>query len=223
MTAKACAVVLLSGGIDSAVTLAEAQQRGHTCHALSFDYGQRHHIELEAARDIANIACIEHHTIRVDLTQFGGSALIDHTIAVPRDQFGKPGIPATYVPARNTIFLSHALAYAETIGARDLYIGCNRDDWDGYPDCRPEYLNAYEVMANYATALGSPMYVHAPLIGLNKADIVRRGHELGVNFAATWSCYDPAPDGWPCRQCDACLLRTQAFAEAGIDDPAANR
>lgn len=232
MNAKQSAVVLLSGGIDSAVTLAEAQQRGHTCHALSFDYGQRHHVELEAARDIAAIADVKHRTIRVDLGQFGGSALTDPAIDIPRDQLGAPGIPATYVPARNTIFLSYALAYAETVGAHDLFIGCNADDQDGYPDCRPDYLEAFEQVANLGTRLTRTtpagartraVAIHAPLIDLHKADIIRRGAELGVNFAATWSCYDPAPDGWPCQSCDACLLRTAAFAEAGITDPAANR
>lgn len=219
-------MVLLSGGVDSAVTLAEATQRGHICHALSFNYGQRHHVELEAARDIAAGAGVEHRTVRIDLAQFGGSALTDRNLDVPRHQLGAGGIPVTYVPARNTVFLSYALAYAETIGARHVYIGCNRDDQAGYPDCRPEYLAAFERMANSATRAaseGHPLRIHAPLIGMTKTQIVRRGHDLGVNFAATWSCYDPAPNGWPCQQCDACLLRAQAFIEAGIADPAANR
>lgn len=215
------AVVLLSGGIDSTVTLADAQSQGYTCYALTFDYGQRHRLELAAAFDIAAIARVaDKRVIHIDLGPIAGSALTDPTIDVPRDQFGAAGIPATYVPARNTIFLSYALAYAETIGTRDLFIGCTADDYNGYPDCRPGYLAAFEVMAARATALGAPIHVHAPLVGMRKAEVIRRGVELGVDFAATWSCYDPTPGGWSCRHCDACLLRAAAFAEAGIPDPA---
>lgn len=218
------AVVLLSGGIDSATTLAIAQQRGHTCHALTFDYGQRHAREVRAARDIAEAAQIaEHRTIRIDLEQFGGSALTDRTIDIPRNQLGAPGIPATYVPARNTIFLAHALAYAETINARHIFIGCNHDDQTGYPDCRAAYLKAFGQMANLATRAsveGHPLRIQAPVLRMAKASIVRHGHNLGVDFALTWSCYAPT-NAQPCQQCDACLLRAHAFHQAGIPDPAA--
>lgn len=211
------AVVLLSGGIDSAVTLAEAQQRGHTCHTITFNYGQRHAVEVNAAQRVAIRAKVaDHRIIDIGLAQFGGSALTDPTIPVPTGQLGAP---ATYVPARNTIFLSYALAYAETIGAHNIFIGCNRDDWDGYPDCRPEYLDAFEIMAGYATTTGHQLLIHAPLIGLRKTNIIRRGAELGIDYTHTWSCYDPQ-DSRPCGRCDACLLRAKAFAEAGLTDPA---
>lgn len=220
------AVVLLSGGVDSATTLAMARHEGFACHAITFDYGQRHRFELEAARRVAGSMGVGRHvTIPFDLRAIGGSALTDD-IPVPRDQdldsmAGQ--IPSTYVPARNTIFLSFALGWAEVLGAFDLYIGANAIDYSGYPDCRPEYIAAYERLANLATRAGvtgeGRFHIHAPLIEMSKADILRTGVRLGVDYALTTSCYDPADDGAACGGCDACILRRNGFEEAGIEDP----
>ncbi len=225
--ARPKAVVLLSGGVDSATTLAVARSQGFDCHALSFDYGQRHRRELEAARAVAAaLGAREHRVVAVDLRAFGGSALtgeIDVPKGRPRRRIGE-GIPATYVPARNTVFLGLALGYAETIGAADIFIGVNAVDYSGYPDCRPEFIEAFERLANLATKMGVEgrrIRVHAPLIALTRREIVRRGVELGVDYGLTWSCYDPAPDGRPCSRCDACVLRAEGFAAAGVADPAA--
>lgn len=220
------AVVLLSGGLDSSTVLAIARERGFECFALSFDYGQRHRHELAAARAVAlALGAAEHVVARIDLRQFGGSALTAD-IAVPKGRSAdeiEHGIPITYVPARNTVFLSFALAWAETLGASDIFVGVNALDYSGYPDCRPEYIAAFEAMANLATKAGvegrQRLTIHAPLMQLNKAAIVREGLRLGVDYAASSSCYDPADDGRPCGACDACLLRAKGFAEAGITDP----
>jgi 7-cyano-7-deazaguanine synthase len=222
------AVVLLSGGLDSTTALAIAQAKGFRCFALSFDYGQRHQVELDAALRVAAAADVEGHVIvKVDLREFGGSALTS-AVDVPKgrsvDQM-TGGIPITYVPARNTIFLSFALAWAETLWASDIFIGVNALDYSGYPDCRPEYIAAFEAMANLATRAGVEgrvsTRIHTPLISLSKADIIRRGLELGVDYALTHSCYDPDPAGSPCGACDSCLLRAKGFAEAGLRDPVA--
>lgn len=226
MNAEKRAVVLLSGGLDSTTVLAMARAEGYECHALSFDYGQRHDVELDAARRVAAAYGVAGHVIsRIDLRAFGGSALTAD-VAVPK---GRPveemedGIPITYVPARNTIFLSFALAFAETLGASDIFIGVNALDYSGYPDCRPEYIAAFEAMANLATRAGvegiTRITIHTPLMAMTKADIVRRGFELGVDYGLTHSCYDPGPDGRPCGTCDSCLLRAKGFAEAGRSDP----
>jgi 7-cyano-7-deazaguanine synthase len=220
------AVVLLSGGLDSATALAVARAEGHDCHALSFDYGQRHARELESARAVASaLGAREHLVLRLDLRAIGGSALTGD-IAVPKarsEQAIGAGIPVTYVPARNTIFLAHALAWSEVLGAQDIFIGVNVYDYSGYPDCRPEYIEAFERLANLATRAGvegtSRFRVHTPLIELTKAQIVARGHELGVDFGLTWSCYEPEPDGRACGLCDACQLRRKGFAEARLTDP----
>ncbi len=219
------AVCLLSGGLDSATALACARRDGFECYCLSFDYGQRHHVELEAAaRVAATVGAAEHKVIRIDLRSFGGSALTDD-IAVPKGrQSGEmsASIPVTYVPARNTVFLSIALAWAEVLGASDLYLGVNAVDYSGYPDCRPEYIQAFERMANLATKAGvegtSQFRVHTPLIDLSKAQIIKLGVELGVDYSVTHSCYDPLGD-LPCGQCDSCLLRKAGFSEAGLTDP----
>ena len=220
------AVVLLSGGMDSATTAAIARDQGFVVHALSFRYGQRHAIELEAARQVAQaLGLIRHVVLDIDLRAFGGSALTA-AIAVPKDRplaAMRDGVPSTYVPARNTIFLAFALAFAETIGSTDIFIGANAIDYSGYPDCRPEFLAAFQHMARLGTRMGSegaPLTVHAPLIELTKADIVRRGQALGVDFALTRTCYDPSPDGAACGRCDACQLRLKGFREAGFEDPA---
>jgi 7-cyano-7-deazaguanine synthase len=220
------AVVLLSGGLDSATTLAVAREQGYECFALSFDYGQRHARELESAQQIAaSLGAARHLTLRLDLRAIGGSALTDD-IEVPKGRSHEAigaGIPVTYVPARNTIFLSHALAWAETLGSQDIFIGVNALDYSGYPDCRPEYIEAFERLANLATRAGvegtSRFRVHTPLIALSKAQIVARAHELGVNLSLTWSCYEPEPDGRACGLCDSCLLRKKGFAEARLPDP----
>jgi 7-cyano-7-deazaguanine synthase len=220
------AVVLLSGGLDSATTLAITQSEGYDVYALSFDYGQRHQIELEAARRIAALHQVARHIVLpVDLRVFGGSALTSE-IAVPKDRPPEEmsrGIPITYVPARNTIFLSFALAWAEVVAANDIFIGVNALDYSGYPDCRPEYIEAFERMANLATRAGveggARLKIHTPLIRLTKAEIIRRGLELGVDYGLTTSCYDPSSQGKSCGRCDACLLRAKGFAEAGISDP----
>ncbi len=220
------AVVLLSGGLDSATVAAIAISKGFRVNALSFSYGQRHSWELEAARRIAQSFGITNHRVaNIDLRAFGGSALTDD-IAVPKGrstvEMGH-GIPITYVPARNTIFLSYALAWAEVLEANDLFIGVNALDYSGYPDCRPEYISAFEAMANLATKAAvegrQRLTIHTPLIDLTKAQIIRRGIELGVDYSLTSSCYDPAPDGRPCGQCDSCLLRQKGFREAGMTDP----
>lgn len=220
------AVVLLSGGLDSATVLAIARAQGYTVNALSFSYGQRHSWELEAARRVAAAQGVENHRIAtIDLRVFGGSALTGD-MDVPKGRNADEmshGIPVTYVPARNTIFLSFALAWAEVLGANDIFIGVNALDYSGYPDCRPEFIRAYENMANLATRAGveghQRLTIHAPLMAMTKADIIRRGLELGVDYRLTSSCYDPAPDGAPCGQCDSCLLRRKGFRENGIDDP----
>lgn len=220
------AVVLLSGGLDSATVLAIALRSGYACYAMSFRYGQRHVVELDAARRIATRMRVARHIIvDIDLRQFGGSALTSD-IDVPKGrtaaEMGK-GIPITYVPARNTIFLSFALAWAETLHAADIFIGVNALDYSGYPDCRPEYIEAFERMANLATQAGvegaQQLRIHTPLIRLAKSGIIRRGVELGVDYALTASCYDPGASGEPCRACDSCLLRAKGFAEAGLSDP----
>jgi 7-cyano-7-deazaguanine synthase len=219
------AVVLLSGGLDSTTTLAVARRDGHEPHAMTFRYGQRHEIEVDAARRIANAARVEDHVIvDIDLRSFGGSALTGHG-EVPKDRSAQQrshGIPVTYVPARNTIFLSFALAWAEVLNAREIYIGVNAVDYSGYPDCRPEYIAAYERMANLATRTGVQGYgvqIRTPLIDLSKADIIRLGTSLGVDYSLTTSCYDPTVHGVACGRCDSCLLRLKGFAEAGIRDP----
>jgi 7-cyano-7-deazaguanine synthase len=221
------AVILLSGGLDSATALAIAISEGYRPYALSFRYGQRHEVEIAAARKVAEYMKVPGHVVLdIDLRAFGGSALTS-AIAVPHhdsvDDLG-PGIPVTYVPARNTVFLSFALAWAETLGSSDIFIGVNAIDYSGYPDCRPEYLAAFEAMANLATKAGvegrQHLRVHAPLSQLTKAQIIRRGLDLGVDYALTHSCYDPGPDGRPCGTCDSCLLRRKGFADAGAEDPA---
>ena len=215
------AVVLVSGGLDSATVLARASAAGARCHALTFDYGQRHRVELEAARRVAQkLGVAEHRTVKLDIGWMGGSALTDARIAVP--QQAAPGIPVTYVPARNTIFLSIALGWAEVLGARDIYIGANAVDYSGYPDCRPEFIRAFEGLANLATrdgVEGKGFHVHAPLMHMRKHEIIREGSRLGVDYALTLSCYDPDAAGFACGRCDACRLRAQGFAEAGIADP----
>jgi 7-cyano-7-deazaguanine synthase len=220
------AVVLLSGGLDSAVTAAVARSHGFALHALSVDYGQRHRFELDAARRVAaSLGVVRHVITRVDLAAIGGSALTAD-IAVPKDrdeQAMSSGIPITYVPARNTIMLSVALGFAETLGAADLFVGVNAVDYSGYPDCRPEYLAAFETLANLATKAGVEgalkFTVHAPLIALTKAEIIRRGAELGVDFSLTHSCYDPDAAGRACGRCDSCRIRAKGFADAGVPDP----
>lgn len=220
------AVVLLSGGLDSTTALALAQSEGFRTFTLSFDYGQRHKTELANARTISQkLGALEHKEVQMDLRPFGGSALTAD-IAVPTHRSGEEmaaGIPVTYVPARNTIFLAFGLAYAESIGAGDLFIGVNAVDYSGYPDCRPEYIAAFETLANLATKAGvegrSRFKIHTPLIRLSKAGIIRKGLELGVDYGLTHSCYDPGPDGLACGACDSCLLRLKGFKEAGATDP----
>jgi 7-cyano-7-deazaguanine synthase len=220
------AIVLLSGGLDSTTTLAYALDRGYDVRAMTFRYGQRHAHEVEAARQIAKrFGVREHAVVDIDLRPFGGSALTSD-IPVPKDRAGdemrRGGIPITYVPARNTIFLSFALAWAEVQDARDIFIGVNALDYSGYPDCRPEYIAAFERMANLATrggVEGNAVMIHTPLIDLTKGQIIELGHSLGVDYALTTSCYDPDADGRACGHCDACLIRLKGFAEAGISDP----
>ena len=216
------AVVLLSGGLDSATVLALAKSRGFACHCLSLDYGQRHRVELEAASRVAtSLGATRQRTVRLDLTQFGGSALTDAAIAVPTEGIGTD-IPVTYVPARNTIMLSLALAWAEVLNAADIFIGVNAVDYSGYPDCRPEYIRAFEAMANLATKAaveGRRLTLHAPLIELSKAEIIRLGGTLGVDYSLTISCYQADPAGRACGVCDSCRLRRAGFAAAGAADP----
>jgi 7-cyano-7-deazaguanine synthase len=226
VTAKEKAVVLLSGGLDSATVLAIARGQGYELYALSFSYGQRHIFELEsAARVAASIGVEAHRTAVVDLRAFGGSALTDD-IDVPKGRTAgemSHGIPITYVPARNTIFLSFALAWAEVLGSSDIFIGVNALDYSGYPDCRPEFIEAFERMANLATKAGvegrQALKIHTPLIAMSKAEIIRLGLELGVDYSLTSSCYDPSPSGEPCGSCDSCLLRQKGFSANGIEDP----
>lgn len=220
------AVVLLSGGLDSATTLAMARDQGFACHCLSIDYGQRHGAELGAAARVASaMGAKEHRILRLDMNQFGGSALTDPSIDVPTGGLSA-GIPVTYVPARNTIMLSLALAWAEVLSSQDIFIGVNAVDYSGYPDCRPEFIRAFEVMANLATKSaveGRRLSIHAPLIALSKGDIIRAGIRLGVPYALTVSCYQADAEGRACGRCDSCRLRRAGFEEAGIADPAAYR
>ncbi len=215
------AVVLLSGGLDSATCLAIAQAGGYLSSAISFDYGQRHRAELDAACHVAAACGVQdHRVVRIDLGSFGGSALTDTAIAVPESP--GEGIPVTYVPARNTVFLAYALGMAEVLGATDIFIGVNAVDYSGYPDCRPEFIRKFEELANLATRAGvegSRFHVHAPLIDMSKADIIRRGMALGVDYALTVSCYQADPQGLACGRCDSCRLRAQGFAAAAIPDP----
>lgn len=220
------AVVLLSGGLDSATTLAIAKSLGFEVHALSFSYGQRHEIEIRAAERVARaLGAIRHLVLPIDLSVFGGSALTDN-IAVPKDRELEEmdtGIPVTYVPARNTIFLSIALGWAEVLKAQDIFVGVNAIDYSGYPDCRPEFIQAFERLANVATKSGvegQSFRIHAPLIEMTKVEIIRKGLQLGVDYALTHSCYDPTPDGLACGRCDSCTIRKRAFESLDLDDPA---
>ena len=221
------AVILVSGGLDSATTLAIARKEGFRCYALSFAYGQRHKREVEAARKVAeSLGAAEHRIIEIDLAAFGGSALTDSAVEVPKDRaaLGEAGpIPSTYVPARNTIFLSYALAWAEVLGAFDIFIGVNATDYSGYPDCRAEFIAAFEKTANLATAAaleGSRQYrIHTPIMDMTKAQIILAGTKLGVDYSMTHSCYDPDARGRSCGRCDSCRLRLKGFAEAGLQDP----
>jgi 7-cyano-7-deazaguanine synthase len=227
MQGRPRAVVLLSGGLDSATAAAIARDEGFAVFALTVRYGQRHAVELEAARRVAAaVGVVEHRVVDIDLAGFGGSALTDATIAVPKDRplatIAAHDIPVTYVPARNTVMLALALAWAEALGAHDIYLGVNVLDASGYPDCRPAFVAAFEQLANVATraADGGPRFhVHAPLIMLSKAEIIERGTALGVDYGLTHSCYDPTPGGRACGRCDACALRRKGFAEAGVPDP----
>ena len=218
---QAKAVVLLSGGLDSATVLAQVRAQGFACYALSLDYGQRHASELAAARRVAAaLGVVEHKIIALDLTQIGGSALTDASIAVPETP--SAGIPVTYVPARNTVFLSLALGWAEVLGAQDIFIGVNAVDYSGYPDCRPEYIAAFERLANLATRAGvegTPFRINAPLIAMSKAEIIQAGMQLGVDYALTLSCYAADERGRACGRCDSCRLRAAGFAHAGVPDP----
>ena len=224
MTTPARAVVLLSGGLDSATVLAIARAEGLECHCLTVDYGQRHRLELGAARRVADaLGAASHRVVELDLRSIGGSALTDD-IEVPKDGTpGAAGIPLTYVPARNTILLALLLALAEVVGAQDLFIGATAVDYSGYPDCRPAFLEAFEALARQATVAGTEggtqYRVRAPLLHLSKGEIVRRGTALGIDFALTWSCYDPSPEGLACGGCDSCILRRRGFKEAGVADP----
>ena len=219
------AVVLLSGGLDSATALAVAKEQGYRCYALSFDYGQRHHAELEAARRVArSLGVVEHKILGLRLDEIGGSALTDDSIDVPETP--QEGIPVTYVPARNTVFLSLALGWAEVLGARDIFIGVNAVDYSGYPDCRPEFIEAYEKLANLATKAGvegDSFHIHAPLIHMTKAQIIRTGTELGVDYRLTVSCYQADEQGCACGRCDSCRLRAEGFLAAGVPDPTCYR
>ena len=216
------AVVLLSGGLDSATTLAIAREQGYLCHALSFDYGQRHRAELQAADRVASVlGAVEHRTMRIDFAGIGGSALTDNNIAVPEEQ--QAGIPITYVPARNTVFLSLALGWAEVLESADMFMGVNAVDYSGYPDCRPAFIQAFEQLANLATKAGvegtSQFKVHAPLISMSKAQIIQRGLQLGVDFSQTVSCYQADGEGRACGRCESCRLRREGFAAASVPDP----
>jgi 7-cyano-7-deazaguanine synthase len=219
------AIVLLSGGIDSTTTVAIALSEGYDAYALSFEYGQRHRIETEAAHRVADSLGLKQHRVaKIDLRVFGGSALTDH-IDVPKQRAEKEiarGIPITYVPARNTIFLAYALAWAEVIAAADIFLGINAIDYSGYPDCRPEFIDAFETLANVGTRAGVEgrrFQIHTPLIKLSKAEIIRKAVKLGIDLSLTHSCYDPSPEGLACGECDSCLLRLKGFREAGLKDP----
>jgi len=224
MTRRSPAVVLLSGGLDSSTVLAIASSHGHRLHALTFDYGQRHRHELDCARRIAESHGAVHHVLKLDQAAFRGSALTDGP-EVPTGRSAEDmadSIPVTYVPARNTIMLAHALGYAEGVDGHDIYVGVNAVDYSGYPDCRPAFIEAFERLANLATKAGiegDAISIHAPLMHMNKAEIIRKGLELGVDYGLTSTCYQPQDDGVPCRACDACILRAQGFEEAGIPDP----
>jgi 7-cyano-7-deazaguanine synthase len=215
------AVILLSGGLDSATTLAIAKKQGYLCHALSFDYGQRHVAELSAAQAVCrHQGVVEHRTVLLDLGALGGSALTDRSIPVP--EAPSEGIPVTYVPARNTVMLAYALAWSEVLEARDIFIGVNAVDYSGYPDCRPEFIAAFEKLANLATRAGveqGGFRVHAPLINLSKAEIIKQGLNLGVDYRLTVSCYQASPEGKACGRCDSCRLRKAGFEAAGVNDP----
>jgi len=217
------AVILVSGGLDSATVLAIARDAGYRCHTLSFDYGQRHRAELAASERVSRaLGAVEHKTLAIDLRAIGGSALTDDDIAVPEDAAPDQSIPITYVPARNTVFLSIALGWAEVLHAGDIFIGVNAVDYSGYPDCRPAFISAFEVMANLATRAGmdgDELRINAPLMDMSKADIIRRGIALGVDYAMTVSCYQADTAGRACGHCDSCRLRRQGFAEAGVTDP----
>ena len=218
------AIVLLSGGLDSATCLLIAREEGFEIFALSFDYGQRHGIELEQARALAHrYGAREHRIVELDFPARDASALTDREKAVPRDSLGAEEIPVTYVPARNTLFLAHALAWGEALGAGDIFIGANSLDYSGYPDCRPEFLEAFEKMSNLGTKAGVEgrlsFRIRAPLLQMSKAEIVRCASALGLDFSLTFSCYDPSPTGAPCGHCDACILRRRGFSEAGAEDP----
>jgi len=218
---KTKAVVLLSGGLDSATALAIAQQQGFDCYSLGFDYGQRHRSELEAAKRLAALAgCVEHRVMRLDLDVTGGSALTDPAITIPESK--TDGIPVTYVPARNTVFLSLALGWAEVLNATDLFIGVNAVDYSGYPDCRPEFIDKYQELANLATRAGvegAQYHIHTPLIDMSKADIIKAGIALGVDYSKTISCYQADEQGRACGRCDSCRLRRTGFEQAGLSDP----
>ena len=231
MSEEKKAVVLLSGGMDSTTVAAMAKQQGFAVYALSFDYGQKHKVELEFAARVAAAAGVERHAVvKVDLRSFGGSALTAGDLDVPKHRSAEEmgvGVPVTYVPARNTVFLALGLAWAETLGATDIFIGVNALDYSGYPDCRPEFIQAFERMANLATKMGTEdgrrITIHTPLIAMTKKEIVETGLRLGVDYAMTVTCYDPSDDGAACGACDACLLRLKGFAEAGVADPARYR
>jgi len=228
ITPNHSAVVLLSGGLDSVTCLAIAKEAGFVCHAISFRYGQRHQYELERATRLASHHGVaSHRIVEIDLAQFGGSALTDVNLVVPKSETVEEigtAIPITYVPARNTVFLALALAFAEVVGSRDIFIGVNALDYSGYPDCRPEFIAAFQAMANLATRASMeddrPLSIHTPLIAMTKAEIIARGLSLGVDYSMTLSCYDPGPGGKPCGHCDACLLRQKGFREQGLADPA---
>ncbi len=221
---KPKAVILSSGGLDSTTVIAIAQSQGYECYSLSFDYGQRHKVELDAAARVAeSLGVKEHKVVSLDLRTIGGSALTDDHISVPdASTEGDSGIPVTYVPARNTVFLSIALGWAEVLEANGIFIGVNAVDYSGYPDCRPEYLKSFQAMANLATKAGvegNSLIIHTPLIDLSKAEIIKKGLSLGVDYAATVSCYQADPEGRACGKCDSCFLRTKGFADAGVSDP----
>jgi len=220
MSGQKRAVVLVSGGLDSTTVLAMARSRGYACYTLSFDYGQRHRAELVAAQRVSNASGdVEHKVVNLNLDSIGGSALTDIAIAVPEEE--TEGIPVTYVPARNTVFLSIALGWAEVLGAVDIFIGVNAVDYSGYPDCRPDYIAAFEAMANLATRAGvegNRLSIHTPLIDMSKGDIIRAGLELGVDYSLTVSCYQATGEGLACGKCDSCRLRRQGFVEAGVED-----
>jgi 7-cyano-7-deazaguanine synthase len=221
MSALKRAVILVSGGLDSTTVLAMARSEGYVCYSLSFDYGQRHRAELLAADRVSRaLGDVEHKVVHLNLDTIGGSALTDTAIAVPEEE--TEGIPVTYVPARNTVFLSIALGWAEVLGANDIFIGVNAVDYSGYPDCRPEYIEAFEAMANLATKAGvegHKLTVHAPLIDMSKGEIIRAGLDLGVDYSLTVSCYQATADGLACGRCDSCRLRRQGFLDAGVGDP----